>query len=312
MSGVAERDFSNFELGDNVYALAGGLIPEVADRLNFELGDQPNPDRMYELVGVLGPNKVLGLNKEVEAIDLETAGDLLERSGVQKPLNRSLWTPNLEFGDLGSGPAFTVVTGAIANWQDRTAQLVAEAVREGTIGPDVRVVTGNRVMGKVKSEATNPNVVDFHNKKNRFPTDTEYATRFVLPVLDEAGAQATLTSYDTDTGDEIADNFARNIKPIEGDEPGYEKLFEPGVPVVFARVANAGVQLAVQFRQAIRVSVGPQFDSESDPDVFILTDSFPIARTEEQKADSVNYQNPYTGLRQAVLTGKVLLEAAAG
>lgn len=308
---VSQRDFSTFELGDNVYELAGGLIPEIADRLNFELGGEPDSGQMYDLVGVLGKNKVLGLNEEVEAIDLETAADLLERSGVQKPLDRSLWTPNLKFDDLGPGEAFTVVTGAIANWQDRTAELVAGAVSEGTLGPQVRVVTGNRVMGKVKSEAENPNVVDFHNKKNRFPNDTEYATRYVLPVLGEAGAQPILTSYDTDDGEEIADNFSRTIRLTPDDvEISYEKIFEKGRPVTFARVANAGVQLALQFRQAIRANIDGSFDSEEVPDVFILTDSFPIARTEEQKADPVNYQNPYTGLRQAVLTAKLLLETA--
>ncbi len=311
MSEVAERDFSTFELGDNVYELAGGLIPEIAERLNFELDNAPDPQEMYKLVGVLGKNKVLGANEEVDAIDLETAADLLDRSGVQKPLDRSLWTPDLKIGDLGPGPAFTVITGAVANWQDRTTKLVAEAIGEGTLGPEVRVVTGNRVMGKIKSEQVNLNVEKFYVEHGRYPTESEFATRYVLPVLNEAGAQAILTSYDTDSGEKLADSFSRSIKLSEEDhEVSYEKLFEPDIPVTFARVANAGIQLAVQFRQAIKANVSPKFDSEEAPDVFIRTDSFPIAKTEEQKADSTNFQNPYTGLRQAVLTAKLLHEAA--
>lgn len=309
---VAERDFNNFELGDDVYKLADGLISEIAGRLGFMIGEKPDSGHMHDLVGMLGKNKVLRDNEPATAIDLETAAELLERSGVQKPLDRSLWTPNLQLVDLGANAAsgFTVVTGGVANWQDRTTELVAEAVGQGELPQDVRVVTGQRLMGKIASEAANPNVKAFHEKKLRLPTETEYATRFVLPVLDAAGARATLTSYATESGEEIANNFSRNVRTSEDDdEAAYEKLFERDKPVTFARVANAGIQLAIQFRQAIRTNTDPDFDSEAMPDIFIRTDGFPIARTEEQVQDPANYQSPYTGLRQVVLTAKMLHEA---
>lgn len=297
---VGERDFSTFELGDDVYRLADGLIPEVARRLGVILGEKPDSGHMHTLVGEVGKQRVLRDNKEPTAIDLEKAADLLERSGVQEALDRSLWTPNLQVGDLDSNMALgiTVVTGAVANWQDRTAQIVAEGIKAGTVPKKTEIITGNRLMDS-KTEQVNPNVLKFYEEFGKYPTENEYAFSFVLPVIREAGGQIAMTSYETKDGDSIAENFASD-------------LFESHEPITFARVANAGIQLAIQFRSAIREHANSEFDSDSDiPEVFIVTDSFPIARTLEDVQDPAHSQSPYTGLRQAVLTAKFLHEAAA-
>lgn len=302
---VAERDFSNFELGDDVYKLANGLVPEIAGRLGFMLGEKPDSGHMHDLVGVLGKNKVLRDNARVQAINLEVAAELLERSGVQKPLDRSLWTPDRKIDPSG----LTIVTGAVPNWQDRATKLVAEEIHEGTISEEVRIVTGSRVMDR-PSEKDHPNIRRFRSeakkaskskrpKAGNYPTETQYAKRFALPAIRAEGS-SILTSYDVEDGEAIASNYARD----------YKELFRVGHPIVFARVANAGVQLATQFRAAIREHANPEFDADPEnPEVFILTDGFPIARNDDQVQDSANYQSPYTGLRQAVLTAKVLHEA---
>jgi hypothetical protein len=302
MSEVAQRDFSNFELGDNVYELADGLIPEIAVHLDMKLGEEPNSEDMFKLVGKLGKNKVLRDNEEVTAINLKTAVNLLARSRVQKPLNRSLWTP--EIGPFDDEDSLTIITGAIANWQDRAARLVKTGVETGMLSGKVKIVTGNRVMDR-PTEKTNTNVQMFFDEEGRYPSETQYASDFVLP---EIGARignggATLVAYHTAKGDELAANFARDNKEMfDGVTP---------MPITFARVANAGVQLAVQFRSAIREHADPSFDEDhGSPEAFVLTDSFPIARTEEEIADPANFQSPYSGLRQAVLTAKVLHEAA--
>jgi hypothetical protein len=305
MSEVAQRNFQNYELGDNVYELAGGLIPEIADRLDFGLSDTPDSGEMFKLVGVLGKNKVLRNNQEVTAIDLETAADLLERSGVQDPLDRSLWTPGLKLTDLDrdgrNEVGFTVLTGAVANWQDRAAQLVAEGIEDGSLPETVHVVTGTRVMD-TKSDQSNPNVQAFHEEEDRYPTESEYSREFVLPTLALPGATVSLTFYDTDKGERVASNFVTDHKRLFLPVNGTRRA------ITFARVANAGVQLATQFRGAVIERVNPDFDNEEVPEVFVRTDDFPIARTEEQKGDPANYQSPYTGLRQAVLTAKLLHE----
>lgn len=303
---VAERDFSTFELGDNVYELADGLIPEIAERLDFELGPEPDSNELFGLVGKLGKNKVLRANKEVTAIDLNDAAVLLDRSGVQLALDRSLWTPQIQAGSTG----ITVATGAVANWQDRTAHLIAASIEAEKTGKEVHVVTGNRVMGKLESERNNPNVKAFHENEGSYPTETQYATEFVLPVIRRAGGDVTLTSYHTDKGERLAANFVREAN-FSADPEVTKTMFQDGSPVTFARVANAGIQLAVQFRDAVRSYSSPDFDRYPHlPEAFVLTDEFPIARTEEEKADPVNFQSPYTGLRQAVLTAKMLHEAS--
>src|SRR5690349_8134719 len=91
-------DFANFYLTDinsqtNVYEMANGLIPEIAERLDFELSSEPNSQEMYEMVGEIGPDKQLRNNPDVAAIDRNLAITFVEQSGVQRPLNRSLWTP---------------------------------------------------------------------------------------------------------------------------------------------------------------------------------------------------------------------------
>lgn len=302
MSTVAERDFSTFELGNNVYELADGLIPEIAVYLDVQLADEPNSEDLHRLVGKLGKNKVLRDNNEVTAINLETAARLLDRSGVQKPLDRSLWTP--ERGRSAEEKDLTIITGAIANWQDRTAKLVKTSIETGVLGGEVKIVAGNRIMDR-PTEKTNTNVQMFFDEEGRYPTETQYALDFVLPEIGTriGNGGATLVEYNTDKGDELAANFARDHKKMfDGVNP---------VPITFARVANAGVQLAVQFRNAIREYADPTFDEDHDsPEVFVFTDSFPIVRTEEEIADPVNYQSPYSGLRQAVLTAKMLHETA--
>ncbi len=309
MNRVAERDFSTFELGDNVYELADGLIPEIAVHLDVKLGDEPNSDDMFMLVGKLGKNKVLRDNEEVTAINLETAADLLDRSGVQKPLNRSLWTPDFQVDPISG---FTIVTGAVANWQDRTAMLVANGIKAGALSKTTRIITGSRVMGtKPGSEQSNPNVQAFLEEKGEYPTETQYAEQYVIPKIKGAGGDIILTSYDTDSGDEIAANFAREANFLTDPEEQRD-MFRDGVQVTFARVANAGIQLAVQFRGAIREYAFSDFDKCPQlPEVFVVTDGFPIAKTPEEIADPAHFQSPYTGLRQAVLTAKMLHEAAA-
>jgi hypothetical protein len=111
----------------------------------------------------------------------------------------------------------------------------------------------------------------------------------------------SLQRYDTDNGQKIAEAFAEEHEELVNGK------------LAFARVANAGIQLAVQFRTAAR-KLSTSFDADPrNLQVYVLTDSFPIARTEEeaQPASAKRFQNPFTGIRQVALTGKLLVEAVA-
>lgn len=304
---VSARDFSNFRLDDNVYELAGGLLPEIADRLQVDIGSEPSSTALDELGRVAGKNKVLRENKEVEGLSLTVAAELLERSGVQKPLNRSLWTPNqrLFTNDetevdtdprTAFAPTAIIGTGAVANWQDRFVSIAATLEDVPIYYP-----VGSRLMNSA-TEQSNTNVAATNVVFRRPPTELSYASSVIQERMRELGRDMMVLSYGTDKGSEIAERFfadEQNRHLLEG-------------RLAFARVANAGIQLAVQFRKAAQ-AVDSQFDANPlNPQVFVVTDKFKIATTEEQKADPAHFQSPFTGLRQVVVTAKSLHEAAGG
>ena len=125
------------------------------------------------------------------------------------------------------------------------------------------------------------------------------ASASCIPKLVEAGFTVVPSEYAGANGDQLAEGLFSDYPEL-----AYRNL-------VFGRVANAGLQLACQMRTAAR-KINGDFDGfREEPQVFVVTDSFPIATTPEQKADAAHYQNPQTGLRQAVLSAKMIHEAAA-
>lgn len=290
---TAERDFANFRLGDNVYELANGLIPEIGERLDVEVGEQPTSTGLQGVMDVVGRNKVLRQNEEVTAIDPLTMADLVERSGVQKPLNRSLWTP----GIYGTGPKIDayVIMGAVANWQDRTAALFD---RRGA--KPIYSIAGTREM-KTATEVTNPNIVRLFEKFHRYPTEAEYVASIVVPRIVRTGRHDVLPiASNTDDGDELMfELFDKN-----------PQLLEKRLAV--ARVANAGIMMAVQLR-TVAQTLRSDFDADPrSPQVFVITDSLPVDHTPKQNGNPQRVQKAATALRQVVLTAKKLHEAAGG
>lgn len=292
-------DFSNFELGQNVAELADGLIPEMAEAFEVSVSLSPSADQLGQLVGAIGTKKTLRDNEKgakawltqltgSETLAMDLAANWLERSGVQKALDRSLWTPNR----LTPGDADIIITGGVANWQDRTGKLLAQV--EPT---NIWYAVGNRVMD-TPTEIVNSNVKAYLDQWGMPPTEMDYAKAVIAPVLREAEHDVTIASYETGNGDEIA-----------------QRLFEDFdlaliQDIAVARVANAGIQLAVQMRKAAR-QINPDFDADpSSPNLFVLTDTFPIALSEDESKNAARYQNPFTGIRQVALTAKLLTEAA--
>lgn len=289
-----QRDFSNFELQtDSVYELAGDLIPELADRLAIDHGAEPSIEVLGDLVGKLGKNEVLRDNEPVQAISPTEMADYLERSGVQKSLNRSLWTPQLRATPRNLDGY--VLTGAVANWQDRAANWLASY---GTKAP-VYLFAGERIMDSA-TETPNPNVKSVFETFKRYPTEAEYAAGVVQRKLVEKGFDVLPSSYSGTKGETLAiDFFERNPHLLDGQ-------------IAAVRVANAGIQLAVQLRQAAR-AIRPDFDSDpNNPQLFVITDSLPVSRSLKQDAKPQRYQKAQTGLRQVAVTAKSILEAQQG
>jgi len=291
MDAVEQRNFSNFELGDNVYELAGGLVPEVAEMLQVPIADEPESGDLQAIMEKVGPNKVLRDNAEIQAIGHDTMVGLVERSGIQDPLSRSLWTPDIEatWGNLDS----IVLVGGVANWQDRASNtaLVGELRNK-----PVYVLGGKRVMDSA-TEKPNPNINHLHEIFDRYPTEAEYAASIVVPKLVEAGRNVLATAYDTADGDALLEAFF-DVNP---------QLLEDRIAIV--RVANAGVIMALQMRNAAQKQ-NPDFDADkNEPQTFIITDTLPVAHTDDDEKNAANFQKASTALRQIVLTAKKLHEA---
>lgn len=296
-------DFSNFELGENVMDLAGGLIPEMAEVFEVTLSPNPTQEELGKLVGAIGQSKVLQENIGNVQEKLGTDGDgltiaanWLGRSGVQLALSRSLWTPHR---DTPWNSFRIIATGAVANWQDRTTNLlVSRALLDDIVDGRVDLPTGNRVMNS-PTEIANDNIQALTTAYGKPPTEAEYAREIVLPELEWVGYDVQIMEFDTTNGQEIAERFL-SLNPSVLDHR-----------ILFARVANAGVQLACQFRIAAR-QIKPSFDREKgDPQVFVGTDSFPIARTPEEAKNPSKFQNPFTGIRQIAVTAKEINSLAA-
>lgn len=293
---VLDRDFNSYELGDNVYELAGGVIVAMADRAGYKLSSEPGVSNLGGLVAELGPDKVLRNNNNPSGLTLEEAADFVEQSGVQSQLARSLWTPNSPI------PRYVdsfIATGGVANWQDRAASLLVEFVQQDQKIGAVYLPMGNRIMSS-KSEVANPNVMHFAAKHdNTLPTEAEYGERYVEPRLVDAGLEVKMVAYPTGSGSDIATEFAKT----------HSELWEAGTMVSVARVANSGLQLAVQMRLAGQ-KVLTRFDEDkNNPQLYVLTDSLPVARTSDQVAKPSEYQSPITALRQVAVSARALVQS---
>lgn len=292
-TGASTRNFANFYLPDNVYDLAGGLIPEIAERLDVKLGNEPNKADMQEIMNKVGPNKVLRHNEEITAIDRAAMADMIDRGRTQTALNRSLWTPEIAADD-DTVDAVVEVT-CMANWQDRAADATPARLK----GKPVYSLGGIRVMD-TGTEIVNPNVVGVREALDRYPTEAEYAASVIIPKLVLAGFSVLPQHYPSNNGDELFKLlFENNLELLEK-------------RIVVVRNANAGVISAVQMRNAARL-FSPDFDTDPNrPQVLIVTDSSEVARTDEQEADSRNFQKTGPGIRQLVLAAMKQHEAAGG
>lgn len=284
------RNFGNYYLGDNVYELAGGLIPDMGNWLDIDMGSEPNTESLGQLVGKLGANKVLRNNEEVQAMTREHMADLLEQSGVQNAASRSLWSP--EITPENRGARIAVITGGVFNWMNRSAAIVNSMRFIDT----VYAVAGTRVMDS-PTESSQPEVQKLAEVIGKAPTEYEYMKYSLVPKIAIPKRRIIVEGHRTDNGDLLAQRFFENNPNLLGEQ------------LVFARVANAGVQLAVQMRKAAH-KLNPDFDNPANdnPQVYFHTDEFPIARTAEQDANPKQFQKSQTGLRQVALTAKLLHE----
>jgi hypothetical protein len=276
MSAV-EHNFSNYELGDSVYELADGLLPEIASAAGHELASQPDAENIGSLIGKIGPDKELQKNISVvrEALGTDARDQIagwIERAGIMAPLDRS-FAVNVERPDATDA---IVLTGGVANWMMRRAMqgIRLDPAKHGS----VLMAAGSRQMGAGEHQL----VASFAREHDgNMPTEAQFADRFTRQMFEMAEFDFSLVEVAGGGGDHVAaELFA-----------AHPELSEQTITVV----SNApnGIQAAGELRLAGR-NLRADFDSNGDQ-VYVYTDSFPLARNGEKPA---THQNPETALGQ--------------
>lgn len=271
-------DFSTYELGQNPYDLADGILREIAAATGYTLGEQPTDTELSGLISHLGPTKTLQDNITLvqeelgSGIDATTVvADWIERSGVLIPLQRAFAdnepTPN-EFDAV-------VWSGGVANWiLRRTA--ITERLDPERVGT-VTIVAGNRQM----REAEHQLVINYARKEGKLPSEADFISAYILGRLGLAGFDSSLLRVDSGNGDQILDELFAV----------HRSLLDKSV-VVPSNAPNA-IQAAGQLRLAAKRAY-VTFDNTHNQ-VYMMSDSVPVARRGEGTA---THQNPFSALGQ--------------
>lgn len=277
-------DFSNYELSPdlNIYELADGMVPEIAQAAGYELTETPNAENLGNLIAKVGPDKELQKNISVvrEALGddaRDQIADWIDRSNVMHPVDRSFMRsesyPGMQFDSI-------VFTGGVANWMlRRTMHTLRFDPVNDVAGHRVVLPIGNREM----KPAEHPLVETFMRREHVAPTEADFANYFLKGLMEKAGFRVELIAVDSNKGDEIMDG-------LFADQP---VLLDQQVLVV-SNAPNA-IQAAGELRLA-----GKKVDASYDNtgvQVFMNQDSFPLARRGESPK---THQNPETALGQLV------------
>lgn len=277
-------NFENYILDElredprGVYGLADGLVPEMALVTGYELSDVPNTEELSRFIAHIGPAKTLQDNiarvREVLGTDsdaTDVAASWVERSGVMEPVRRSfaggVEVPNT-FDSM-------VITSGVANWMLRRVS-TAEREDADSVGRTV-VIAGNRQMGEGEHQL----VRRYAKEHGSLPTEADFARTFLLGRLTLVGFKTEIIDPETSNGDQaIAEALQQNQDILDG------------TVLVVSNAPNT-VQAGGQLRQGAR-QLSQDFDIEGSQ-VFIVSDSFPVARKGQAPA---THQNPFTALGQ--------------
>lgn len=278
-----ERNFADYQLGDDVYHLGRGLLPEMARVMEYDLGITPTEEALQGFVGHIGPARWLQDNIEVvrgrlgyygqEKDSVMLAADWTEQSGVMEPVHRSFASPEITLpGEFD----VAVITGGVGRWMLRRAAHLRDLFEvSGVRMGEAVVAAGTRQM----KESEHALVADLAARQGHLPTESEFAHRLIVPRLQVAGIRARALDIGTHVGDEVMKEAAYAIQ-------------NRGTILSVAN-APAAIQTAGQLRVALR-DLKPDFDASGEQ-LFVSADAMPVARHGESPA---THQNPYTALGQ--------------
>lgn len=286
-------NFSNYELDQvqanpkGVYALANGLIPEIANLAGYALSEAPNDEELRGFVGLVGPDKELqkNISRVTDVLGdqaTETTADWVERSGVLAPVNRAF----KRTVDTPASVDTVLWSGGVANWMLRRRNLT-ERLDPQNVG-QVLLPLGTRNMGNAEHQF----VATLANKLGRQPTEAEFAETYIIGGLSVAGFDVEIIPVDSTNGDDILDASVE----------AHPEILDGSVLVV-ANAPNA-IQGTGQFRLAAKRQ-DASFDA-GDTQLYMMGDTIPVARNGEGTA---THQNPKTALGQIARNALFLHQA---
>ncbi len=294
-------DFSNYELGEiaehefGVYQLADELIPEMAETLELDITGRPVQETLGNFIGKFAPDKELQKNISLvqDRISVDEAADWVERSGVLKPIARAFRD------ETGLPEKFgrAVLTGGVANWILRRSTVLEQ------IDP-ARIYTVWLVAGDRKMSDNEHQLVKSHRERfawnNVETTEYKFMKKFVLPRLTDAWFNVRDFHAEGQTkGSAVLDDWAKFITTIDSAARKSKFLVPANAP--------ASIQTAATIREALQ-KLDPTFDMAAEPQLYMISDTIPVARHGEGTA---THQNPYSALGQILRSAKYLDKAAA-
>lgn len=301
-------DFSNYNLERlaaspaGVYGLAGGVLPQIAEAAQIDIGDEPSAEAIRNLIGAVGPDKELQKNigTVLEVLGdqaTERAADWVDQSGVLSSVSRPFVSndsiPLANPKDPFSAEVDTaIIPGGIANWMLRRRNWL-ERFDPAGIG-EVYLPTSMREMGPAEHKLVNTHSL-FQDRK---PTETEFARVFIQPLLERARFTVYSLDYGLKDGEQIMRAMIQEEIREDPDRFAEIKLLVVGN-------APSVIQAAGQVRQAAR-EADPTFD-EDGSQLFMTGDTIPVARNQEGTA---THQNPLTALGQIARNALYLHVAA--
>lgn len=209
---VAERNFRDFRFYDNVNELAGGLMPELAERAGIEFEGGLTADQLGQLVGVMGKNKGLRHNDPATFLTIGEMATYATRAredrGVkegedERATDRSLNNPDKTVPE--GTPR--IMTGAVANWYDSMTEYMVGKAETLAGAVTVHLVMGNREMN-LGTELANKNHQSFRvAHDDQLPTEQQYGEEFVATKLEAAGYKVEPVQVESGNGDAIAEFF---------------------------------------------------------------------------------------------------------
>lgn len=271
-------DFSNYELSPdfNVYELADGLLPRVAEAVGFELTPQPEEANLGAFIAKVGPDREL--QKNISAVKealgenaVSQVADWIDESSILYPVARGF----REDSPIPEEIDAVVWSGGVANWILRraamTQRLDPEKVRR------VVLPFGTREMKPGEHQL----VKTFEKREGKLPTEADFVKRFVRPSLEIAGFSPEIIDTGEDRGDDVLPAlFEQSPDLLDGNI------------LVVSNAPNA-IQAAGQLRVAAKM-FDSNFDARGDQ-LYMQSDGVPLARRGEAAA---THQNPMTALGQ--------------